>query len=119
MFSLFLQMEKKNIPLEPTLKLLFFSIGSNLRFNTPLPITDHHHIHLDNIWASNNNPKNLIPVLHTHSCYFHNKNKSICPNLTTLSDTSQVLKPYTVEHFIEQDRKIKFVKTKVKILKKK
>lgn len=68
-------MEKKNFPSEPTLKLPISPMGSNLHFNIPLPITNHNHTLLDNIWASKNNPKSFIPVLHTLSAYFHNKNK--------------------------------------------
>lgn len=92
---------------------------SNLCFNTPLPIADHQLILLDNLQPFRNNPKNLTLVLHTISNYFHNKNKSISQNITPSSVTSQVFKPYMVKYFIEQDRKIKFLETKVKILKEK
>ena len=108
-------METNHFSMEPTLKLPMFLIGSNLRFNTPLPITNHQHILLDNLWASRNKPKNLIPVLHTMCIYFHHKNKSISQTLNLSITTSQVLKLHIVEYFIKQDRKIKFLETELKV----
>ena len=110
-------MDKGNFPVEPILKLPIFLTRLNLRFNAPLLVTDNQHILLDNLWASRVNPKNLVSVIHTLSTYFHNRNKSTSQIPTSSNITSQVLKPHTVEYFIEQDKKIKFLKTEVRNLK--
>ena len=68
---------RAGLPLEPTLELPIYPMGSNLRFRTPNHLTTPQHVLVINLWASKDNPSHFLHVIRALDICFLKTNEKI------------------------------------------